>query len=59
MICFSLLINKISPSVNKLTFIFVDYGEAIMHPTAVGPNGLQYNNILSQARAANTTINTV
>ena len=32
-----------------------------MHPTAVviGPNGLHYSNILPQARAANTTINTV
>ena len=30
-----------------------------MHPTAVGPNGLVYSNILPQARAANTTINTV
>ena len=30
-----------------------------MHPIAVGPNEIHYNNILSQARAANTTINTV
>ena len=59
MICFSLLIDKIAPSVNKPTFISVDYCKAIMHPTAVGPNGLHYSNILPQARAANTTINTV
>ena len=59
MICFSLLIDKISPSVNKVTFISVDYCKAIMHSTAVGPNGLHYSNILPQARAANTTINTV
>lgn len=37
MICVSLLIDKISPSVNKPTFISVDYCKAIMHPTAVGP----------------------
>ena len=30
-----------------------------MHPIAVGPNEIHYNNILSQARVANTTINTV
>ena len=46
MICFCLLIDKISPSVNKLTFISVDNCKGIMHPTALGPNGLHFSNIL-------------